>query len=228
MWSGLLLISGGLLWGGRANSRLAGRPLESRLHEVIERSRQWLSDHWRRREAEARRRRGAAEFVLALSDELSTGLPLETAVIHAGQDFPWCARTVRAARVGGDVVEALRIDADEANVTVLRALGAAWQVAAGSGAGLAVAARNIGQAAMERERVRRELASEMAGPRSTARVLAALPLVGLLLGSGIGGSPWAWLTATPVGWVVLVVGISLEVVGLLWVRWLVRRVERQL
>lgn len=165
---------------------------------------------------------------MALADELGTGLPLETAIQRAGEGFPWCARTVRAARSGGDVIESLRTDADEADLPVLRALSAAWRVASGSGAGLAVAARNLGQAAMERERIRRELASEMAGPRSTARVLAALPLVGLLLGSGFGGSPWVWLTATPVGWLVLLTGIGLEVAGLLWVRWLVRRVERQL
>jgi Flp pilus assembly protein TadB len=38
----------------------------------------------------------------------------------------------------------------------------------------------------------------------------------------------AWLLGTPVGWVLLALGIALEVVGLLWVRRLVAGVEKHL
>ena len=176
----------------------------------------------------ARQRQAAAQFVLALGDELSTGLPLETAVARAADGIPWLSHTARAAAMGGDIPQSLRLDATRHDLAVLASLSAAWQVAAGSGAGLAAAARNLGHAAVERERTRRELASEMAGPRATARVLALLPAIGLLLGSGLGGSPWTWLTGTPLGLVVLAVGLGLEILGLAWVQWLVRRVERQL
>lgn len=153
---------------------------------------------------------------------------METAVVRAAEGMPWLAHTARAAAMGGDIPQALRLDAARYDLSVLVSLSAAWLVASGSGAGLAAAARSLGHAATERERTRRELASEMAGPRATARVLALLPAIGLLLGSGFGGSPWTWLVGTPLGLVVLAVGLGLEILGLAWVQWLVRRVERQL
>lgn len=228
LWSCVWLAAGSLLWGGASRHRLQREARSERWGRWRGRAEDWWRHRWRRADGQARRRQGTAEFVLALADELSAGLPLETAVVRAGEAVPWCVHTLRAARMGGDIPAALRMDAARDDLSVLVSLGAAWRVASGSGAGLAVAARNLGQAAMDRERARRELASEMAGPRATARVLALLPAIGLVLGSGFGGSPWSWLTGTPLGLMVLAVGATLEVLGLMWVQWLVRRVERQL
>ena len=111
---------------------------------------------------------------------------------------------------------------------MLSALAAVWQVSAGSGAGLSDAAYRLGTAALQRERMRRDLAAQMAGTRTTARVLALLPVVGLLLGSGLGGSPVAWLFTTPLGLLALAAGVMLEIVGIWWVRRLVTSVERLL
>lgn len=228
LWASAWLLVGALLWGGGSRHRLRRDHRSQRMTRWRQLGQDWWRQRWRRSQTQSRRRQGAAEFVLALADELSTGLPLDTAVTRAAEGMPWLAHTARAARMGGDIAQALRQDASRFDVAVLASLSAAWQVASGSGAGLAVASRNLGHAAMERERARRELASEMAGPRATARVLAFLPVIGLLLGSGFGGSPWAWLTSTPLGLAVLAVGLALEFLGLAWVNWLVRRVERQL
>ena len=65
-------------------------------------------------------------------------------------------------------------------------------------------------------------------PSARGAGVAVLPLVGLVLGSGLGGSPVAWLVGTPAGLAVLAAGVLLEVAGLLWVRRLVRGVERHL
>lgn len=61
----------------------------------------------------------------------------------------------------------------------------------------------------------------LAGPRSTARILAGLPLLGLLLGAGLGADPLA--TATDGGWgtVSVVLGIGLLLAGRHWTRALV-------
>lgn len=228
VWASVWLLVGILLWSGDARQRLTRERRRSRLATWRQRAEIYWNRRWRRREVQERQRQGAAEFLLAFADELTTGLPLETAVVRASEGKAWLAHTARAADMGGDIPAALRQDAERHDLAVLISLGAAWQVASGSGAGLAVAARNLGYAAMERERARRELASEMAGPRATAKVLALLPAIGLLLGSGFGGSPWTWLTTTPPGLLVLGLGLGLEVLGLLWVQWLVHRVERQL
>jgi tight adherence protein B len=187
-----------------------------------------LRGSWRRSAKAAARRRAAADVVLALSAELSTGLPLDVALRRAGEDREFMVRSVGAVRVGGDVPAALRADAAEFDLVVLAALAAVWQVSAGSGAGLSDAAYRLGAAALQRERLRRDLASQMAGPKATARVLALLPLIGLVLGSGLGGSPFGWLLGTPAGWGVLVVGVTLEVIGVIWVRRLVGSVEKHL
>lgn len=174
------------------------------------------------------RRLQAAELCLALAAELSTGQAPEPALRRAAGPDPICPTALAAAGMGGDVAEGLRVDGGLLASETLRALAAVWEVSQGSGSGLASAADGLGRAALERERIRRELSAEMAGPRATAQVLAALPVVGLLLGSGLGGSPVTWLIASPIGLGVLTVGVILEVLGVLWVRAMVRSVERHL
>lgn len=228
VWAIAWLAMGALLWTGGSRHRLARDRRGPQLEQWRQRLEAMWRTRWQRSEVQGRKRQGAAEFLLALADELVTGLPLETAVMRAAEGMPWLAHTARAARLGSDLPAALRLDATRNDLSALLSLSAAWQVASGSGAGLALAARNLGQAALERERARRELATEMAGPRATAKVLALLPLIGLLLGGAFGGSPWTWLTSTSLGLIVLALGLALEVLGLLWVRWLVRRVENRL
>jgi tight adherence protein B len=46
------------------------------------------------------------------------------------------------------------------------------------------------------------------------------------MGSGIGADPWHVLTRTPIGQVLLVAGVGLEIAGLAWSRRLVARVVR--
>ena len=58
--------------------------------------------------------------------------------------------------------------------------------------------------------------SEAAGPRLSGHLLAALPVLGLLLGAGMGADPIEVLTGTIAGQVLLVVGVALTCVGLLW------------
>ncbi len=183
---------------------------------------------WRKRARTDARRRAAAEFVLGLSSELSAGLPLEPALERAAAGFDVCPSAVGAVRVAGDVPAALRLDASTQELPVLAALATVWQVSQGSGAGLAAAARRVGEGALAQERMRRELAAEMAGPMATAKVLAVLPAVGLFLGAGLGGSPFRWLLGTPVGFGVLVLGVGLDIAGLTWMRAMVRKVERRL
>ena len=65
-----------------------------------------------------------------------------------------------------------------------------------------------------------------AGPRSSARLLAGLPLLGLAMGSGVGADPWAVLTTTGSGQALLVAGVLLEVAGIAWTGRLVRRIGR--
>jgi tight adherence protein B len=74
-----------------------------------------------------------------------------------------------------------------------------------------------------RLRAEEELRSAVAGPRASATVLAGLPVLGLLMGSGVGADPWRVLTTTGPGTVLLVLGVALELAGTAWTGRLVRR-----
>jgi tight adherence protein B len=65
-------------------------------------------------------------------------------------------------------------------------------------------------------------AAEVAGPRLSGYLLAALPVLGLLLGTGMGADPVAVLVSTGLGQVLLVVGVGLSCAGLRWIARIVR------
>jgi tight adherence protein B len=196
---------------------------ESRVTSIVE----WCARRLRRRSIQARARRGAIELVAAFAAELRAGQPVRQAFVRAQQSSPGdvAAHAVAVADLGGDVPRALELIAAKAQLPVLRSLGALWRVAEGSGAGLAQAADRLAIAEAESELARAELAAQLAGPRATARVLAGLPLLGMLLGSGLGASPVAWLLGSFWGWLILAVGCALEVAGLWWISRLTRSVE---
>ncbi len=56
----------------------------------------------------------------------------------------------------------------------------------------------------------------LAGPRATARLLSWLPFIGLGLGMVMGVDPLAALLGSPMGWMVLMVGVGFTMVGKLW------------
>ncbi|MGS0686472.1 type II secretion system F family protein [Nakamurella sp. GG22] len=59
-------------------------------------------------------------------------------------------------------------------------------------------------------------AGEVAGPRMSGYVMAVLPLLGLLLGAGMGADPVEVLLRSHLGNVLLLVGTALTCGGLLW------------
>jgi tight adherence protein B len=69
---------------------------------------------------------------------------------------------------------------------------------------------------------RDEVESELAGPRSTALMLAVLPGFGLFLGAGLGAHPVHVLLHTPLGGGCLLVGVLLDLAGVWWTGRIVR------
>ncbi|MFI5618155.1 type II secretion system F family protein [Streptomyces sp. NPDC051567] len=195
--------------------------------------RRWL----RRRERERARTARAAEVVAlcaAAAGELRAGAQPGQALTAAmrrtapGPGGPGAAETgvLAAAAFGGDVPGALRQAAREPGAEGLAGMAACWQVSVDGGAGLAAGLDRL-EAALRAERDRREsLRAQMAGARSTAVVLALLPLVGLLIGAGLGADPLHVLLHTPMGWGCLLAGGVLEALGSVWCLRIVRAGER--
>ncbi len=66
----------------------------------------------------------------------------------------------------------------------------------------------------------------LAGPRSAVKMLAAMPLFGMLLGSFFGGNPVTFLVETPIGRCCFALALICEVAGIVWMRRLVRKAEQ--
>lgn len=177
----------------------------------------------RRREAEAR----AEQVLLAcdgLAADLAAGQPPSKALDRAAREWPELAPVAAAAGLGADVPDAMRRVAALPGAGQLAVVAAAWQVAHRSGAGLAATVSRASRALRDERSTRRAVLGHLSSARATARLLAVLPLVFLLLGSGLGSDPVAFLVDTPVGLGCLATGAALAHVGVLWLDRIAARV----
>jgi tight adherence protein B len=175
--------------------------------------RRWL----RRRECRRDCERGAAEVIElcgAVAGELRAGRqPSEALQAAVKGSLGAQASVLAAARFGGDVPGALRQAARQPGAAGLLGVAACWQAAADSGAGLAAGLDRVA-AALRAERSQREdLQAQLAGTRSTAVLLALLPVFGLLMGGALGAEPLRVLLHTPAGLACLGFGGALECAG---------------
>jgi tight adherence protein B len=163
------------------------------------------------------------ELLSALAAELLAGQPtgraLESAAV--GLEPHPCPQAIVACRTGADVASALRADARAPGARGLRGLAACWEVSERSGAGLSVAVSRLAEGLRAGADAEAQLAGEIAGVRTSARLLAGLPLLGLLIGQWIGAEPVAWLTGSWVGRAVLLTGVALQLLGMAWLRHMV-------
>jgi tight adherence protein B len=137
------------------------------------------------------------------------------------------AGIVAAARFGGDVPKALEEAAGEPGARGLLGLAACWRVAVDRGAGLAAGLERL-EGALRAERDQRaDLRAQLAGARSTAVMLAGLPVLGLLMGSALGAAPLRVLLHTGAGLGCLAVGGALEGAGVWWALRIVREAEKR-
>jgi tight adherence protein B len=184
---------------------------------------------WRRRaetaaaEATARRMLEACDLVAA---ELGAGRTGEAALAEAAETWPALRPVADVSRLGGDVPEALRSLALTPGADGLRLLAGAWVVSHRTGAGLAVSTRRVADAVRLDQATRRVVRGELASARATARLVAVLPVVALLMGSGAGANPWTFLLRTPLGLACLAAGLALGFAGLWWIELIAREVDR--
>lgn len=174
----------------------------------------------------ARRRRAAQtartsaqvqELCELLGAGLASGLPVDRCLAEATSVWPPMRRALGVHAMGGSVPDLLRELATEPGAADLRLVAAAWQVTSRSGSGLADSLAEVAETLRSREATRRTVRSELSSARSTARLMVLLPVFTLLMGSGIGGDPVAFLLGTPLGLGCLATGLLLAVVGLRWI-----------
>jgi len=102
-----------------------------------------------------------------------------------------------------------------------RALAAAWSVATASGAPLAPALAAFAEAVRDRAAAQRDIAVALAGPRATARIVLALPIVAVGLAL-LSGADLASSLAHPIGVASVVGGLALGVLARAWMARMLR------
>lgn len=180
----------------------------------------------RRRRRDARRR---AEEAAALQDaldvlvgELRVGAhpvaAFDVAAAEVGGEVGAALRQVAArARLGGEVAAGLRgVARRSALPSHWERLAMCWQLAAQHGLAIATLLHTAQRDIVARERFSTTVTAGMAGARTTAAVLAGLPVLGVALGQAIGADPLRFLFADGAGPWLLAVGVALACCGLLW------------
>lgn len=175
-----------------------------------------------------RRRRARRERA-----QLLAAIRLIVAEVEAGASLQSALRS--AAHASGGRATAFRAAADAAQAGEpvdrqlsdhrLAPLAHACRVAAATGAPVAVLLRRVCDTLGDAARSDDELNVALAGPRSTAVLLAALPAVGIALGALSGAGSFGWLFADRGGRVVCCAGVLLDAAGVLWTQRILDRAE---
>ncbi|GAA1747220.1 type II secretion system protein [Aeromicrobium alkaliterrae] len=174
--------------------------------------------------------RAALQEVTALVDllaaELRAGTLPEQALATAAVDHELVAPAARVARLGGDVAAALRLLVDRPGCQGMAAVAGAWRLSETCGAPLADVLDQVGRGLRFESELADEIRSTVEPARATGRLLAVLPLLGLLLGAGLGADPVEVLTTTLPGAACLVLGTVLACTGVRWIETTADRAER--
>lgn len=164
----------------------------------------------RRDDSTARRRsEAAATYLGAVSTNLQAGAAMPDALARAAEQVPSplqqeAARLTQLARSGATL---------ETHVPELERLGTLWALSVSRGVPLAKLVAALRDDIDHANRHRDATRAALAGPQTTAVVLALLPIAGVLVGTAMGAKPLAFLTGGGLGGVLLVVGTALVCAG---------------
>lgn len=162
--------------------------------------------------AERRRRAAVAAYLGAVSTNLQAGATLPDALARAGEQVGEAQVRADAMRIAHQARTGARL---EPRVPELERLGVLWTLSVSRGVPLAKLIAALRDDIDHANRHRDATRAALAGPQTTAAVLAALPAAGVLMGTAMGASPIAFLTGGGLGGVLLVAGTALVCAGVL-------------
>lgn len=179
-----------------------------------------------RRRRRAIRRRHERQLIAAglevLVGELRAGAhPVDAFTAAATETDGVVARTLLTvasrARYGADVSAGLREAArTSASPDCWERIAVCWTLAAEHGLAMATLMDAAHHDVVSRQRFSDTIHAGLSGARATAAILAAMPLIGVLLGGLIGAHPVSFLLGGRLGAVLLILGVALMCAGVIW------------
>lgn len=177
-----------------------------------------------------------AETVLRLAVLLQAGASPASAWRHLGESGDAAAeRIVARAADGMPLVEAIEAQAEAVErrrdpaatrlAAAWRDVAAAWDVSISVGAPLAESLRAMAAALRDAEESGDDVRVALAEPAGTARLMAWLPVFGLLIGGALGFDTLAVLVGDAAGLAFLGAGVVLLFLARIWTRRLVRAAQ---
>lgn len=179
----------------------------------------------RARQAADADRTKVIEACEVMASELRAGQPPLRALEQSLASWPRLEPVVAACRLDADVPDALHRVSHTPGAGCLSEVAAAWQLSERVGAGLAHSLDRVVDTARGELATHRVVAAELASAQATARMVAVLPVVMLVLSSGSGGDPWHFLLRTTAGIGCLAGGVGLALAGMFWIDRIVARVQ---
>ncbi len=158
-----------------------------------------------------------------LASHVRVGQVAVSALAVTAQDCPVLREARQVHEVGGDVTAVWRRQASRPGHGGLAELARAWQVSVQTGAPLSATLDQVATSLSAEESLRAVVAGELASPRASSKVMAALPVCGIAMGYLLGGDPVGWLSSSPPGWACLLAGLLLAAAGVVWIEMLARR-----
>jgi len=214
LMSGLVALASYLAWGPLPVMR------KPSIVQLVTQKASRLPKFWRKSEPVS-----LMPFLWTLHSEVMAGCIIDVALLRACAVMPggMMAGTYSALQDHGDVAVGLETDAQTKHLAMLADVALIYRLCAPTGAPITESLSRIISSVRDQQRRQRMLAQETASTKATVVVLAALPLLGVLMGLGLGMNPLTWFIHSALGALCLASGVGLEVVGWLWVRLLIRR-----
>ena len=186
----------------------------------------------RKGERDRRVTEGLPDFLESVSRSLRSGSSLPQAVVETIEGPPALAWPLQeelgkvrtGIEAGAPFQQVLADWRGERQLQSVTLAVAAMSLGAGVGGERARSIDGVAHTLRERLALRQELAVSAAQARISALVVAALPLMFLLLADAVGGQGGRFLLGTSAGLACLIGGIALNCVGAWWMRRIVRQV----
>ena len=166
------------------------------------------------------------ELVEVLATDLRAGILPAVTLARLADEFDPVRDVYEAHRVGADVAAAWHQAATQPGCESLRWVSSAWAVAHESGAPLAAVLESVATDIERELELLSEIESAVAPARSTAMLMAVLPLFALGMGSGMGAAPVHVITETVWGALAVSIGSILASLGVVWVDKIADQAER--